>query len=183
MKEEKESSFAPASAEDTAGKKASEDKKELNIEEIKKQLEECQKLKEEYLAGWQRARADFLNYKKEEMERIGEIIKWANEELVLKLLPIVDNFDLVEKKIPQDLLNDECVKGLLQVKTQMKDFLKRQGAEEIGCLGQKFDPNFHEVIEAKEAEGKESGIVIEEVQKGYRIQDRLLRPAKVKVAK
>ena len=183
MKKEKESSFAPASAEATADKKASEDKKELNIEEIKKQLEECQKLKEEYLAGWQRARADFLNYKKEEMERMGEILKWANEELILKLLPIVDNFDLVEKKIPQGLSDDEHVKGLLQIRTQMKDFLKSQGIEEIDCLGQKFDPNFHEVMEEKEAEGKDSGIVIEEIQKGYMIQDRLLRPAKVKISK
>lgn len=168
-----------------------EEKKEINIEELRKKLEECQKLKDEYLAGWQRARADFLNYKKEEMERIGEMIKWANEELVLKFLPILDNFNLVEKKIPQGLLEDERVKGLLQIRTQMKDFLKSQGVEEIDCLGQKFDPNFHEVVEDVPAEAlvkagkevKESGIIIEEIQKGYMIQDRLLRPAKVRVVK
>ena len=127
------------------------------------------------------------------MERIGEIMRWANEEFILRILPILDNFDLVKKKIPQGLLEDEHVKGLLQIRTQMKDFLKSHGVEEIDCLGQKFDPNFHEAMEdvpaaalAKaeaERESQESGIVIREVQKGYMIQDRLLRPARVKINK
>lgn len=156
---------------------------ELNIEELKKKLEECQKLKDEYLAGWQRARADFLNYQKEELERINEIIKYAGKEFVLKILPILDNFEIAEKKLPEELKNEENVKGLLQIKAQIKDFLKNQGVEEINCLDQKFDPNFQEVIEEIETKDKESGIVLEEIQKGYLIHGRLLRPAKVKIAK
>ena len=77
---------------------ASEGKEELNIEELKKQFEECEKQKNEYLAGWQRARADLLNYKKEEMERIGELVGYATEELILKILPILDNFEIAEQK-------------------------------------------------------------------------------------
>lgn len=165
--------------------KATEDKEELNIEDLKKQLEECQKLKDEYLQGWQRARADFLNYKKEEMERIGELLKYANEEFVLRILPVLDNFDLIEKKLPENLKNDDNIKGLLLVKKQILDLLKNWGVEEIKTLGEKFDPNLHEAVEEVEAKGKDikSGIIVEEIQKGYKINGRLLRPAKVNVVK
>ncbi len=111
--------------------KASEDKGKKDEEKKLSELEECQKLKEEYLAGWQRARADLLNYKKEEMERIGDILKYANVDLILKVVPILDNFEVVEKKLPENLKNDEHVKGLLLIKNQILDFLKLQGMEEI----------------------------------------------------
>jgi molecular chaperone GrpE len=169
--------------------KAMEDKKELNIEELK----ECEKLKDEYLAGWQRARADLLNYKKEEMERIGELVGYATEELILKMLPILDNFEIAENKLSDDLKGDGSVKGVLQIKNQILDFLKSQGVEEIKSVGEKFDPNLHEVVEEVEENDKESGIIIEEIQKGYKINkfdsasakinSRLLRPAKVKIVK
>ena len=155
----------------------------LNLDQLKKKLEECQKLKDEYLAGWQRERADLLNYKKEEMERIGEIIKYADVGLILKILPILDNFEIAEKKSLENLKNDDNIKGLLQIKTQLQDFLKNQGVEEIKSVGERFDPNFHEVVEEVETKEKESGIIIEEIQKGYKIHGRLLRPAKVRVAK
>ena len=167
----------------TQEEKKQQEKAELNIEEIKKKLEECQKLKDEYLTGWQRARADLLNYKKEEMERIGEFLKYADVGLILKILPILDNFELAEKKTSEDLKNNNSIKGILQIKNQFQDFLKNQGVEEINCLGQKFDPNFQEIVEEVEIKDKESGIITEEIQKGYKINGRLLRPAKVKVAK
>ncbi len=165
--------------------------KEVSVEEFKKQLEECQKLKEEYLSGWQRSRADLLNYKKEEMERIGGLINYAMEEIVLRFLPILDNFEVTEGKLPDNLKKDENVKGLLQIKNQLQDFLKGQGLEEIKSLGEKFDPNFHEIIgevspseaSAKEGEKLESGTIVEEIQKGYKIAGRLLRPAKVRIKK
>ena len=155
-------------------------------EDLKKQLEEYKKKSEEYLAGWQRARADFLNYKKEEMERIGEILKYANENFILKILPILDNFEKAAKEIPEDKKKDKFLEGLLQIKNQLQDFLKSQGVEEIKALGEKFDPNFHEVTEPTVAEvraGKESGIIIEEVQKGYKLPGKVIRPARVKVVK
>lgn len=152
-------------------------------EDLKKQLEECQKQKDEYLTGWQRSRADFLNYKKEEMERISGLVIYANEELILKILPILDNFDIVEKKLPQDLKGDENIKGILQIKNQILDFLKNQGVEEIKAVGEKFDANWYEVVGEVEEKGREQGVIIEEIQKGYKINGRLLRPAKVKVSK
>ncbi|HDJ30427.1 MAG TPA: nucleotide exchange factor GrpE, partial [bacterium] len=141
------------------------------------------KEKEEFLAGWQRERANFLNYKKEETERFKDIIKYANEEFILKILPVLDNFEKAEKEIPEDMKENQYLKGLLQIKIQLLDFLKNQGLKEIQSLGKKFDPNFHEVVEEVEVKDKESGVVIEEVQKGYILEDKVLRPAKVKVSK
>ncbi len=192
-----ESSFAKAS-EDKGEKPASADsafvatsakeaatagKEGLKPEEFKKQVEECEKQKAEFLAGWQRARADFLNYKKEEMERIGEFMNYSKEEMILKILPILDNFDLAEKKLTENLLKDENIKGLLLIKKQVLDFLKANGVEEIKSVGEKLDLNLHEAVETVEVKGKESGIIIEEIQKGYKINGRLLRPAKVRVIK
>lgn len=151
--------------------------------QLKKKLEECQRLKDEHLAGWQRERADFLNYKKGELERIGEILKYAATGLIFKFLPILDNLELAEKNLTKELKDDENVKGLLQIKAQFKDILKNQGIEEIESLGKKFDPNFHEVVEEIEIKDKESGVVIEEIQKGYQIHGKVLRPAKVKIVK
>ena len=163
--------------------KKGETKKELNIEELKKKLEECEKLKSEYLAGWQRARADLLNYKKDEIERIDELIKYADVGIILKILPILDNFEIVEKNLPENLKNDKNIKGILQIKTQLQDFFKNQGLEEIKTVGERFDPNLHEIVEEVEKKDCQPGTVIEEIQKGYKINGRLLRPAKVKVAK
>ena len=157
--------------------------KELNSEELKKELEKCEKKRDEYLAGWKRARADFINYKKGEIERVGELIKFAAAGLILKVLPILDNFDLAEKNLSEDSKKEESIKGFLQIKTQIKDFLEEQGIDEISCLEEKFDPNFHEAVEEVEMKNKESGIIIEEIQKGYKFQGRVIRPNKVKVIK
>jgi len=187
-----------------------DEKKEKEGEESKlsspsaadaRELEECQKQKEEYLAGWQRTRADFLNYKKTEMERISELLKYGGEELALKILPILDNFEAAERVIPGKLKEDGNVKGLLMIKAQIQDFLRTQGLEEIKSIGENFDPNFHEVVgqvdedksssppssaladsEVELKDGK-SGVIVEEIQKGYKINGRLLRPAKVKITK
>lgn len=161
--------------------------------DIKKKLEESEKQKEEYLAGWQRARADLLNFKKEEMDRMAEILKYASEDFILKVLPILDNFEIATRQnlpIEQDLggqgKNKQIIEGFLQIKSQLQDFLKSNGVEEIKSVGEKFDANWHEVVEPASAEasaGKESGVITEEVQKGYKMNGRLLRPAKVKISK
>ncbi len=173
-------------------KEKEDDKSQKPVSEEQGLIEELKRQKEEYLNGWKRERADFLNYKKDEMERIGELIKYANEELILKILPILDNFTVAEKNIPEDSKNNENVKGLLQINQQIKDFLKSQGIEEIKTVGERFNPNFHEAIGETEVtenggptpeESKESGIITEEAQKGYTLFGRVIRPAKVKINK
>jgi len=158
-------------------------RKESETKKLKKKLEEIEKQKKEYLSGWQRERADFLNYKKDEIERIGEIVKYANTGIVLKILPILDNFNAAEKKLSKKARDDKNIKGLLQIKKQFQDFLKNSGIEQIEVLGKQFNPAYHEIVELVEEKGKKSGIITEEIQKGYTVYGKLLRPAKVKAVK
>lgn len=145
------------------------------------QLQECQKLKDEYLAGWQRERADFLNYQKEEKEKVHYIIDSAKKEWLLRFLDLADNLEIALKHQPQDLRENEWVKAVLEIYGNFLANLQKEGLKEINALGEKFDPNFHEAIEKIEAEGKESGEITQVLQKGYLLNGRLLRPAKVKV--
>lgn len=140
-----------------------------------KEIEELKKQRDEYLAGWQRARADFINYKKEEMERIGGFMEYAQAEFILKILPILDNVERAEKTM-QD-------QGFLQVGKQIRDFLKTQGVEELKTEKEKFEPALHEAVGEVEGTGLERGTVAEVVEKGYILKGNLLRPAKVKVVK
>lgn len=160
-----------------------EEKNKLDINDLKEKLKECQKVRDEYLASWQRERADFLNYKKGELERVAELVKYADTGIILKILPILDNFEKAEQEIPLEKQKDKLLEGVLQIKRQFKDFLKNQGIEEIKTVGENFDPNFHEAVEMADSKEGESGKVIEEVKKGYKLQGQVIRPAKVKVSK
>jgi len=142
--------------------------------ELKNKIEELEKKCEEYLNGWKRERADFLNYKKEEMERINSIIKFANEEMILKFLPVLDNFYLAEAHLPD---GDDFKNGFIQIKKQFEDFLAKEGIEPIEVLGKKFDPHLMEAIDG------DGETVSEEVQRGYTLHGKLIRPAKVKLSK
>jgi len=151
--------------------------------DLQEKLKECEKMRAEYLVGWQRARADFLNYKKEETKKMDEFLKYANLGIILKILSILDNFYLAEKKMPESFKEDENIKGLFQIKNQILDFLKNQGVEEIKSFGQKFDPNLHEAVEIIKGGDKETDKIIKEIQKGYKLYDKVIRPAKVRVVK
>ncbi|HQK63562.1 MAG TPA: nucleotide exchange factor GrpE [Candidatus Staskawiczbacteria bacterium] len=138
-------------------------------ENLDQQVEELKAKCDEYLNGWKRERADFINYKKEEGERIGTLAKFANEELLLNVLPILDNLLLASAHIKDD--------GLSQVVKQFQDFLIKEGIEPIEVTDKNFDPN---TMDAVEGEGEK---VSEELQKGYTLHGKLIRPARVKLTK
>lgn len=151
------------------------------------ELETYKKKCEEYLNNWKRERADFLNYKKDEVERITVLGRYEKELIIESILPILDSIDLAQKQMPDEIKNNGWSKGFLQIQKQIKEFLKQQGIEEIETRnpstgsGLKFNPETMEIIE--EAEIGESGTVVEELQKGYKMGDMVIRPAKVKVTK
>jgi len=142
-------------------------------------LEKCEKEKEEYLNGWKRAKADLINYKKEESERTQRLIDYNTEKIVMEILPIMDSFNVALKELNEE---DSFVKGFQQIESFLVKFLKDKEVNEIECLGKQFDPFFHEAVEMIEKEG-ESGTIIEIFQKGYMIKDKVLRPVKVKIIK
>ena len=149
---------------------------------VQKDLDELKTKCEEYLNGWKRERADSLNYKKDEMERISQLVKYANEELILKIIPILDNFYLAEKHIPE---NNEFKDGFTQIKKQLYDFLSKEGIEAIKTIGEKFDPNTMEAVEeiVVSPTYNNPGTVAKEVQRGYTMHGKVIRPAKVRVTK
>lgn len=152
-------------------------------ENIIQRLEECKKKCEEYLNGWKRERADFLNYKKDEEGRISALIEYTRSSLILKLLPMIDNITVAAKQIPEHLKGDTWIQGFFHIKKQAEELLKKEGIEEIKTIGEMFDPSIHEVIEEISKEGQGHGVILEEVQKGYLLSGRVIQPAKVKIAK
>jgi molecular chaperone GrpE len=143
-------------------------------------LLKCQKERDEYLDGWKRAKAELLNYKKDEAKRFEAVIKLANEGLVKDLLVVLDSFDLGLDALEKEGL---AQKGIYLIRSQLEDILKSYGLERIAVSpGQVFDPARQEAIVEVESD-KPAGTVIEEVGKGYLLNGRVIRPARVKVAK
>lgn len=125
---------------------------------------------EEYLNNWKRERADFLNYKKEEAKRMEEFGRFANEDVVLETIEIVDDLELAVQEYKGI--------GLEQIVKKFKDLFKKYGVEEIEVDGKKFDPATQEAVET-EAGGEK----IVQVRAGYMMHGKVMRPARVKITK
>ena len=147
-----------------------------DIETLKRALAEEKAKAEGYLANWQRAQADFINYKRRSEQEKEEIGKFANATLMLSLLPILDDLERAFTSIPVHLAKLSWVDGIRLIERKLQASLEGQGLSQIKALGEPFDPQFHEAV--MQGKGKE-GMVIDEVQKGYKLHDRVLRPAMV----
>jgi len=138
--------------------------------------EELKKKSEEYLNNWKRSAADLINYKKGELERAGLLVSYAREDVFLNLLPVIDSIYLAAGAFGKD--------GFAPVQKQIEEFLKKEGIEEIKAIDEPFSPETMESIgECAVSDTAQPGVVGEELQKGYKIGEKIIRPAKVKVAK
>ena len=149
------------------------------------QNEGCGKLQEEYDKlnnQYIRLAADFDNYRKRQAQERESLLKYGAEDTLKKLIEVLDNFDRGEKAI-QDIEDCEKVKESFNlVYKQLKDALGKVGLETIDCVGQEFDPNFHEAVMQTPTSEHPEHTIIAELQKGYKLGDRVLRPALVNVA-
>ena len=144
------------------------------------ELEKCEKEREEYLNGWKRAKADLINYQKEETKRLEEILKFANAGMIRELINVLDSFYLALAILEKE---GKAEKGFYLIKGQFEDVLKKNGLEKMeDATGTVFNPNLHEAVGEVESE-KPPGTVIEEVGRGYTLNGRVIRPARVKIAK
>lgn len=159
-----------------------EDGGDRDVKSIEKDLVDEKKRSEEHLNNWKRTQADFINYKRRQDELFTEIVDSANARLILDILPIYDTFSIAVSQVPKDIERSEWAKGILQIKLQLEDLLKKKGLEEIRSVGENFNADVHDAVEMKESE-KPEGEILEEVQKGYKFNGKLIRAAKVKVAK
>lgn len=148
------------------------------VDLLKEQIAKLEKEKDEYLNGWKRAKADYINLQKDEMKQLGEVLKFGNAELIKELLTVLDSFELslMATKDP------EARKGIEIIYSQLEKILNKQGLGKIKALGEKFDPALHETMMQEESD-KESGTILEEMVKGWKLNDKVIRPTKVKIAK
>lgn len=132
-----------------------------------------------------RTTADFDNFKKRAAREKQEAIKYANEGLMLKLVPVLDSLDMALGAAQTAGLDSgqSLQAGVNMVLQQLKSVLAEAGLEEVNALGQPFDPNFHEALSQQETPEVPEGQVVHQHRKGYKLRDRLLRPASVVVAK
>lgn len=149
---------------------------------IENRLAEAEAKAAEYLDGWQRARAEFANARKRLERGRAEAYSNARVDYVTQLLPVIDDFKRALANTPQEIAEDSWFEGLDLVYKKLQKMLEAMEVQEIEALGQPFDPNFHEALTLREAEGVESGVVIDELQTGYRLGDRVIRPSLVNVS-
>ncbi len=150
------------------------------VEDLKRQLEKSELDKNEYLSGWQRSKADFINYKKDELKRLEDLARYGSEDLIRDLITVLDNFDLGIKALEK---SGGVEKGIYMIKNQIEDLLRRRGLEKIKIkVGDNFDPSLAEAIAEVESEFP-PGSIAEEIDPGYRLHDKLIRPARVKISK
>jgi len=149
-----------------------------DVEALKQALAEEKEKAETNLAGWQRAQADLINYKRCSDREKEELSKFANTTFILAILPVLDDLERAFAAIPSQLDKADWVDGIKLIARKLRAGLEAQGLSPIEALGQPFDPNLHEAM--REDKGEE-GIVIEEVERGYKLHDRVIRPSKVVV--
>jgi molecular chaperone GrpE len=173
------------------GKKAEKDELIVELEnKIKSLQEEIQKLQqkldeekdnaEKSMDGWRRAEADYSNYRKRTDQEKGEIGRNTTCAVVYDILPVMDDMDRALGAIPPESQGLPWVEGVQLINKKLRSVLESMGVEEICAVGQTFDPNLHEAVAHLEGE---EGAVIDEMQKGYKLRDKLIRPSRVVVGK
>ena len=139
------------------------------LKKLRNDLKICHSEKAEYLAGWQRAKADFINARKDEEKMRMEFVKYSTQKILKEILPVLYSLELASGADGP-------------IYKQLMDILKKEGVSQIEAKDKKFDPMYHEALEQTDVGDKETdGVIIEEMQKGYMLRDRVLRPSKVKV--
>ena len=159
------------------GKKEHKEKKDRKVEKLKKEIEE---LEEENL----RSKAELINYRKRKDEEVARMLKYANEDLVKELLPTIDNLERA-LKLEEEAENEDVSKFLSGVKLiycSTIATLEKYGVKAIDGANKLFDPTYHQAVMTEVREGVEPGMVLEVLQKGYLLKDKVIRPAMVKVS-
>lgn len=156
------------------------------LEENREQEEpqtEAKKIEVDYLNKLMRLQADFDNFRKRTIKEKEDIYKYALGNFAEKLLPVMDNMERAIKAIEDANISDSYVDGVKLVSNQLTDVLKSEGLEEVETVNCEFDPQIHHGVAVEDAEEVEDNQVIEVYQKGYRFNDKVIRPAMVKICK
>ena len=156
----------------------SNSEEEPEVESLEESLKKEKEQAERYLANWQRAQADLVNYKKRVGQESSESAKYAGWALTGSLLQTLDDFDRALRSMPANLMGLTWIEGVFLIQKKLQTILEGQGLSEISAVDEDFDPNLHEAIMYGEGE---DGKVVAELQRGYMLHDRVLRPSMVQV--
>ncbi|MBW1996755.1 MAG: nucleotide exchange factor GrpE [Deltaproteobacteria bacterium] len=175
-------------AQESQDKETAEEHKEKPLEKLTKaelldRVKQAQGEAKKYYDLYLRSQADIENLKKRNSKEKAELVKYANESLVKDLLPVIDNLEMAISHANSNNSLDALKKGVELTLKGLKDVLKKSGLEEVEAKDRPFDPNFHHAVSEKEDGTVEPGIVLEEMQKGYIFNQRLIRPAMVVVSR
>jgi len=157
----------------------------MSDHELKKlhdEIEKAKKESEDRLNSWKRTAADFENYKKRRSKEDQELASYIKEATIIKFLPVIEALQQGLNHLPEGQDHQKWGEGMKGVLAKLEETMKELGIEKIKTVGETYKHEFHEAVEMVEAEGK-SGQIVEEVASGYRSGERVIRPAKVKVAK
>ena len=149
---------------------------------LEEQLAQAQAQAKEYLDGWQRARAELANFKKRVERERSQMYDAARIALIARFLEILDDFERALGNVPEGLDSDDWFEGLTLIQRKLIGLLEAEGVSEIEAEGQTFDPALHEAIAQEARDDHEEGQIIEVVQKGYMLGERVVRPARVRLA-
>ncbi|OGI96901.1 nucleotide exchange factor GrpE [Candidatus Nomurabacteria bacterium RIFCSPLOWO2_02_FULL_42_17] len=154
------------------------------LKSLREKLRACEKEKTEYLTGWQRARADFINFKKEEDDRLARAVQNARAQVVLRILPTLDSLDRALSIVVKESNQSALQTGVENIRAQLIKALTELEVSEISETGVLFNPEIHQAMEAVSVErAKDDGKVLEILEKGYIMSRTTVRPARVRVGK
>ena len=158
------------------------DIEEMELDNLRKELEACQARRDDHLDQLQRTTAEFVNYKKRSERDQAEFRKNSNATLLRNLLPVLDDMDRAFGELPDELKGLPWTEGMSLIHRKLHSIFDHEGVQEIETVGHRFDPAFHEAVTHEPSDTVPEGIIIGEVQKGYRLNDRVLRVAAVRVS-
>jgi molecular chaperone GrpE len=152
------------------------------LDQLARELDQLRGHNDELRQDLQRVQADFVNYRRRNDEQRGSLMDAAKRDVVLEILPLLDNIDRALGHLPHDLERHAWAQGVEQVAKQASDTLKNMGVTRMTTIGQLFDPKLHEAVSVEEGQGPDE-VIIEELQPGYTINGEVLKHAMVKVGR
>ncbi|WP_433946824.1 nucleotide exchange factor GrpE [Paenibacillus sp. SN-8-1] len=162
-------------AEAGEGVETAESSESAELEQLRNEVQEHQQ-------RFLRSQADFDNFRRRTLKEKEELAKYASAKLITELLPVIDNLDRALAAVQENAEAESFAKGVDMIFRQLEGILSAEGLSPMNAVGQPFNPEYHQAIMQVESDEYEEGIVVEEVQKGYLLKDKVLRPAMVKVS-
>lgn len=156
---------------------------QTNNDELTKKIESLENDNKALVEKVKLAQAELINYRRRKDEEVNSLLKYANKDLIMEIIPIVDNFERAIK-LDDNNLNDDLSKfldGFKMMYASLTEALKKFGVEEINRVGEVFDPNLEQALLTDHVDGMDDEVIIEVLLKGYKLKDRVIRPASVKI--